>query len=132
MIAINTIDHINIKINDLNESIQFYQNVFGFEVKEREVSQMSGNEYAIVGLSSKLFIVLCQDKSDLSESRLNHFGINVVDFDNSLKVIEKLGVPVNEYGIPGGVINYPKSRSIYIQDPDGNEIELSSNFGGGL
>jgi catechol 2,3-dioxygenase-like lactoylglutathione lyase family enzyme len=31
-----------------------------------------------------------------------------------------------------GVVEYPQSRSVYVADPDGNEIELTSAFGGGL
>lgn len=133
MIEIKTIDHLNIKVANLNKSIDFYQKVFGFEVKERKVSQKSGQDYAIVGLSNKLLLVLCEDSADLSETRLNHFGINVVDFDAALSTIKSKKVTVVDYGGDDDkVITYDDSRSIYIQDPDGYEIELSSNFGGGL
>ena len=46
-----------------------------------------------------------------------------------------LGVPVlydDDDDGDGGIIRYPRSRSLYVQDPDGNEIELTSAFGGGL
>ena len=32
----------------------------------------------------------------------------------------------------GGPLNWEKSTSIYIQDPNGYEIELSKVFGGGI
>ena len=30
------------------------------------------------------------------------------------------------------ILPYPRSQSIYIRDPDGHEIELTTRFGGGL
>lgn len=30
------------------------------------------------------------------------------------------------------IIQYPHSKSIYLNDPDGNEMELSESFAGGL
>ena len=132
MIAINTIDHINIEVSRLDKSIKFYQEVFDFEVKEAGVSSMSGSKYAIIGISGKVMLALVESEEDLTETRLNHFGINVLDFDMALSVIQKLKIPTGDYGDAQNVVAYPKSRSIYVLDPDGNEIELSSNFGGGL
>lgn len=132
MIAINTIDHMNIRVKNFDISKEFYQKVFGFEVKEEGVSTKSGAPYAIIGISDKLLLALCESNGELIETRLNHFGINVVDFDKSLEVIKELNVPTGDYGNAENVVEYPKSRSIYLLDPDNNEIELSTKFGGGL
>ena len=132
MINIYTVDHLNFGVRDLDQSIKFYKDVFGFEVKEKGFSSSFGNPYAIVGISNKLFLAMYENEEFIEDSRVNHFGINVVDFDAALEVIKLKGIKVNKYNTANGVIKYPNSRSIYIEDPDGNEIELSSHFGGGL
>lgn len=132
MISINTIDHMNIQVQNLEESKKFYSDVFGFSLKEEGVSTMTGKPYAIIGQSGKLLLALVESSDRLHETRLNHFGINVPDFDKAIEVIKELKVPTGEYGDVDGVVEYPNSRSIYVIDPDGNEIELSSKFGGGL
>jgi len=57
----------------------------------------------------------------------------VGDLDPVLDRLEADGVTIqftDEY--PRGVIEYPRSRSVYVEDPDGHQIELAEVFGGGL
>ena len=35
MITVRAIDHINFRVKNLKETIEFYNSVFGFKVKER-------------------------------------------------------------------------------------------------
>ena len=47
--------------------------------------------------------------------------------------VGELGLNVIDYsGDKNKVTHYPNSRLLYMADPDGNEIELTSNLGGGL
>ncbi len=55
------------------------------------------------------------------------------DFDRTLTCLRQSDVNrrfLDDY--PEGVIHYPQSRSVYISDPDGHEIELVERFAGGL
>jgi catechol 2,3-dioxygenase-like lactoylglutathione lyase family enzyme len=64
-----------------------------------------------------------------NQSYINHLGFHVEEFDSVMDKINQLGVQIS-YG--DGIIEYSDSRSVYIADPDGMQIELSENFGGNL
>ncbi len=36
-----TIDHLNLNVKNLKESVEFYENLFGFELKKDQPSQKS-------------------------------------------------------------------------------------------
>lgn len=126
MININTIDHLNLKVSNLDNSVNFYQKIFGFKVYEEGFS--SDKPYKIIGLKDKLFLCLYEQRKSSDKGPLNHIGINVVDFDHTYRTLTQEKIPLHY----GGVVDYPKSRSLYIEDPDGNAIELSEFFGGAL
>ncbi len=126
MLKISNIDHMNLNVKNLNESLNFYNQLFGMEVKEQGVSE-SGRKFVITGLKDKLYLALYED-SHLEEPHINHFGVHVENFDEVKDRLEQLGIPINY----GGAVNWGKSKSIYINDPNGLEIELTEVFGGGL
>ena len=124
------IDHLNIKVNNINESIGWYEKVFGLELKERGQSSF-GNDYAIIGKSGRGFLCIYPINEDIKVPRLNHIGFQVDNFDEFVDFVLAENIEIKYYG-PEAVIHYPKSKSIYINDPNGIEIEVSSVFGGGL
>jgi lactoylglutathione lyase len=125
MITINGIDHLNISVSNINESLNFYQKVFGFKVYEQGESH--GEPYFIIGEKEALYLCLYQSKKRPG-GPINHIGINVQNFNSIEERLRLADIPI----LYGGIVEYPLSHSIYIQDPDGNEIELSEIFGGGL
>lgn len=129
MIGVKRIDHINMRVNDLNESIEFYRKIFGFEMKEDYRS--AEEPWAIVGLKGAAYLCMYEHpgKSKPTDGlTINHFGFVLTEFDAALSTLRENGVEV----LYDGVIDWPKSRSIYIKDPSGHEIELVEVIGGGL
>ena len=117
------IDHINMVVKNLDESVRFYSDLFGFVVKKDQAEKDSviiGDEHV------KLCLYEGEDAGD--RKGILHFGINVANFDEALDMCKTLGVPVKY----NGILEWEKSRSIYIEDPNGYEIELSEVKGGGL
>ena len=131
MLKLSGIDHINIFVKDLDETIKFYQDLFGFEVKERSVSPTNGRHYAIIGKSNRGFLAIYENDDFDSKKRgnINHLGFHIENFSKVLESLKKLKVTL---GFGSGIKQYSKSKSIYILDPNGIEIELSETFGGGL
>jgi catechol 2,3-dioxygenase-like lactoylglutathione lyase family enzyme len=121
------IDHLNLMTDNLAKSVDFYRDIFDLEVKE-EGKSSSGLPYAIIGATNSLYLCLYESRDNLSGGPFNHLGINVENFDRFFDRLVQKNIPL----LYGGVIDYPKSRSLYIQDPSGIEIEISSSFGGGL
>lgn len=127
---ISNIDHINLYIKDINDTIQFYQELFGFEVKERSLHK--GREHAILGRSGSALLAVYELAEDqefsLENQMINHFGFVTENFEESFKIAKEKGI----LGWGNGITNHENSRSFYILDPSGHEIEISEKFGGGL
>ena len=121
------IDHINMKVKNLDESVEFYKKLFGFVIKQEENQNKIDAPSKIIGNDS---IKLClYEVPDMSpEGGIAHFGFNVENFDEVISKCEELGVKI----LYDGVINWEKSKSVYIVDPSGYELELGEVSGGGL
>ena len=129
MLNLKGIDHINMRVTNLNESVRFYQQLFNF--KEVEAGFSSSNErYKIIGTSRVAFLALYESNEPIKADHVGHIGFNITNFDEVLNTLKKLKLEVAQYGDVNGIVNYAHSQSIYILDPDKNEIEISSHFGG--
>ena len=62
------------------------------------------------------------------EGGIAHFGFNVTNFDEIIAKCKELGVEI----LYDGPVQFEKSRSVYVKEPSGYEIELSEVSGGGL
>jgi len=122
-----SIDHINMKVRDLAESVSFYSDLFGFVIKQDENPNKSDVPSKIIGNDS---IKMClYEVPDMSpEGGIAHFGFHIDNFSKVIAKCHELGVKI----LYGGEVGWEKSRSVYIVDPSGYEIELSEVSGGGL
>lgn len=133
MIRVNAIDHLNLTVSDLEASIDFYGRLFGFEIAED--CREDARPYVIMGRTGVGWLALHARTGHAPEpgGRINHWGFVVDDFDGLKSSLRSQGVePLYTDRWPDGIVRYPRSRSLYVADPDGNEIELTSHFGGGL
>ncbi len=133
MIQVNGIDHINVSVSNLARSLRFYTETFGLELKED--GRSAERPFAIVGRPGVAYLALheSKDAGPAAHPAINHWGFAVGDLEPVLDRLETGGVKIqftDEY--PRGVIEYPRSRSVYVEDPDGHQIELAEVFGGGL
>ncbi len=122
-----SIDHVNMKVKDLEKSVEFYKNLFGFEIKQEENANKLDAPSKIIGNDT---IKLClYEVPDMSpEGGIAHFGFNIANFNEIIQKCKELGVEV----LYGGIVDWEKSKSVYIVDPSGYEIELGEVSGGGL
>ena len=118
-----TLDHINMSVKNLEESIKFYKDLFGFEVKKDQADQNS----KIIG-NDKIKLCLYEDPEMKPEGGIAHFGFHIENFDEIIETCKKFGVTI----FYDGPVQFEKSRSVYIADPSGYDIELSEVSGGGL
>ena len=121
------IDHVNMKVKDLEKSVKFYKDLFGFEIKQEENPNKIDAPSKIIGNDT---IKLCMyEIPDMSpEGGIAHFGFNITNFNEIIQKCKELGVEV----LYGGIVDWDKSKSVYIVDPSGYEIELGEIPGGGL
>ena len=130
MFKFNGIDHLNITVKNLDKSLDYYKRIFGFEVMES--GDYNGTPYKIIGISNKGMLCMYENKDlVIKNNNIGHFGFNIEFTEDIVEMLEKENADVRYYN-GDAIIQYPKSKSIYIHDPDGNQIELSEVFAGGL
>lgn len=119
-----SIDHINMSVKNLKDSVAFYEKLFGFTVKKDQADQAS----KIIG-NGRILLCMYEDPVLKIEEGINHFGFHVENFAEIEETCRKLGIPV----LYGGPVTWEeKTRSLYVTDPSGYAIELSETPGGGL
>ncbi|PIW69134.1 MAG: VOC family protein [Ignavibacteriales bacterium CG12_big_fil_rev_8_21_14_0_65_30_8] len=119
------IDHLNLEVINLEKTVKFYSELLGFEVKKEQHEEDS----KIIG-NDKVKLCLYENKNmqKYVKKGFAHFGLHINNFDDVINKCKEMGIDIYY----GGPLEWENSSSIYIQDPNGYEIELSKTFGGGL
>jgi catechol 2,3-dioxygenase-like lactoylglutathione lyase family enzyme len=121
------LDHINLSVANLNESVDWYGKVFGFEMVESGTTAQ-GTKWGIVAFNDSMICMTeyagrthADKHEDKSIHQIDHFGIRVSDLNRWRKIVEENKLKIYY----GGEIEYPFSISWYVHDPSGHEIEVS-------
>jgi catechol 2,3-dioxygenase len=130
---IKELGHLVLYVHDLERSAQFYRDVLGWRQILPDPDGDSGLRFPAAAFSAPsnrthhelLLIEVGPDAAEMPEGRrvgLYHFGLKVGDSDDELRdalhTIESAGVKVV------GASDHTVTHSLYVLDPDGNEIEL--------
>lgn len=121
------LDHINLTVRNINESMEWYKKLFGMEFLEGNLKKPA-DAWAIIGKDDSM-ICMYEDanlKPALESHegpfhKIYHFGIRITDKEDWEKRVKENKLKVNH----GGAYQYPNSVSWYIEDPSGHEIEVS-------
>ena len=92
-----------------------------------EVELKDPKDFKIIG-TDKVHLCMYEKPNMQRIDGINHFGFHIDNFDEIVQKCEQMNVKI----LYGGALDWEKSRSIYIEDPSGYEMELSENQGGGL
>lgn len=129
MLRIKAIDHINMNVKSFDESRKFYSKYFGLKVLKEDISESTGNPYIIMGIPNVVSLCMYERGSfEFKDQVIAHFGLNIENFDETLDMLKGEKLPI----LYDGLVEWENSRSIYINDPSGHEIELTKNFAGGF
>ena len=125
-------DHIVLTVNDIDDTVRFYERVLGFE---REVFQGSDGKPRCALRFGKQKINLQDRATDVTnKARSPTFGsadfclIAAIPLDEFLAHLRGENItteagPVTRRGAVGPM------RSVYFRDPDGNLVEVSEYIG---
>ncbi|HTK00804.1 MAG TPA: VOC family protein [Bordetella sp.] len=123
------IDHVVLRVRDLDRMIAFYQGVLGCEVAHRQDAlglvhlRAGASLIDLVDVAGTLG-VKGGDAPSGSANNMDHLCLRVADFDVETirRELEAHGVEIGEiaerYGASG------RATSIYLRDPEGNGLEL--------
>ena len=124
-IRIGGLDHVVLRVGDLDRAISFYQRVLGCHI-ERELQQPRLVQLragaALIDLVPAP--VSPHQAADKAGRNMDHFCVRVMGFDaTAVKAhLHQNGVDPGEVHERYGAEGY--GPSIYITDPDGNTVEL--------
>jgi catechol-2,3-dioxygenase len=129
-VRVRELGHLVLYVRNVRRSAAFYRDVLGWRQILPDPS--AGDEPTMVaGFSSGrthhelLLIEVGEDAAALPPGRrvgLYHFGLNVGETDDDLR--QALAAVVDAGGTVVGATDHTVTHSLYILDPDGNEIEL--------
>jgi catechol 2,3-dioxygenase len=127
---IKELGHLVLYVHDIERSAAFYRDVLGWkQLRTAEDSPLGRVPVALFSSGRThhelLLIEVGEDAQPLPRGRhvgLYHFGLKVGDSDDELR--EAIG-RCREAGVHVvGMSDHTVTHSLYITDPDGNEIEL--------
>ncbi|MDR7075879.1 catechol 2,3-dioxygenase [Neobacillus niacini] len=113
------VGHVKIKVENLQRSLTFYQDVLGFDVLEQTASTVkltSDGKTSILSLEQPDNVIPKQGRT----TGLYHFAILLPERSDLANIV----VHLVEKGIKFGSSDHLVSEALYLNDPDGNGIEI--------
>jgi lactoylglutathione lyase len=122
------LDHINMTVRDFDQTVDWYGRVFDFELVEEALTE--GVRWGVIRSGEALLCIYEDpdrehlDRFELRDRSLHgmaHFGLRITGVEEWLETVEREKIEV----LYDGEIAWPHSRSWYIKDPTGYEIEVA-------
>ncbi len=119
--AIKGLDHVVLRVADLERAIGFYCEVLGCR-EERRVESI-GLVQLRAG-SSLIDLIPAESAPQAGSANMDHFALRIEPFDEAAlrRHLESHGVEAGEFATRYGAEG--QGPSLYIKDPDGNTVEL--------
>lgn len=123
---VKELGHLVLYVKNVERSAAFYRDVLGWEAIFPFVSGMPAAAFSSGRTHHELLLIeVGENATPLPRGRhlgLYHFGLKVGDTDDELREVM---ARLSEEGVAVvGASDHTVTHSLYILDPDGNEIEL--------
>jgi lactoylglutathione lyase len=123
IMSVKQLDHLNMFVKNLEETIDWYKRVFGFQLVEG--GSRNDVYWAIIKGGDAMLCIY--ERPDLhypekgTVGAVNHFGLRITDRDKWEQVVKNESLELTS----DGPVRYPHSWSWYVKDPTGYEIEIA-------
>jgi len=121
--------HTRMRVSDMEQTVAFYTEVLGLEVLERKTSPRGSHLAFLKVPDSEELIELCSFPASGAvqvQEDLVHLAFEVEDMDHTIQELNSKGIPITD----GPTTSSSGSRFIFIDAPDGYEIELIQRLPG--
>jgi catechol 2,3-dioxygenase len=126
--TVRELGHLVLYVRNVARSAAFYRDVLGWQqvLPEPGAEPVGAAAFSSGRTHHELLLIeVGADATPIPQGRrvgMYHFGLNVGENDDDLRqmvaVLERAGAPIV------GASDHTVTHSLYIEDPDGNEIEL--------
>jgi len=113
------VGHVNIRVQDLDRSLTFYQEVLGFQILEqtdKAVKLTTDGKTSVLSIEQPENVVPKQGKT----TGLYHFALLLPKRSDLADIVHHF----MNIGIRYGSSDHLVSEALYLADPDGNGIEI--------
>ena len=119
-VRVKGLDHVVLRVADMDRAIAFYEQVLGLHV-ERRLAEI-GLVQLRAGTSMIDLVPRTEDEDD--GRNMDHFAVRIEAMD-----VAAIGAHLQRHGLDPGEVRRRYGAegygsSIYITDPDGNTVEL--------
>jgi lactoylglutathione lyase len=129
-VCVTKLLHTRMRVSDLDQTIAFYSGVLGLEVVEQKTSPRGSHLAFLRVPNSDELIELCSFPASgpvKVQPDLVHLAFQVENLDVTMAALRQRGVPITD----GPTTTSSGSRFIFIDAPDGYEVELIERPAGG-
>lgn len=121
--------HTRMRVSDIDETIHFYTKVLGLDVVERKTSPRGSHLAFLAVPNSDELIELCSFPPSgpvKVQEDLVHLAFEVTNLDDTIRALQANNVKITD----GPTTTSSGSRFIFIDAPDGYEVELIERLPG--
>ena len=119
--------HTMIRVNNLDESIMFYQNFFGMKVLRKQDYSVGKFSLAFMGYGeeeSSTVLELTYNWGTNNYEHGNAFGHIALEVDDAYKTCDEIKKKGGKVLREAGPMMHGKTVIAFIEDPNGYKIEL--------
>ena len=119
--------HTMIRVNDLTESINFYQNIFGMKVLRQKEYPEGKFSLAFMGYGDEISNTVLELTHNWDTNKYDHgsaFGHIAIEVDDVYKACEEIKIKGGNIVREAGPMMGSKLLLAFIEDPNGYKIEL--------
>ena len=117
--ALNALDHVNIRTARLSELTSFYSKVLGLRPGTRPAFRFPGAWLYCEGRAAVHLIEVAQPPEE-PDPRIEHFAFRAQGLADFLAHLRELDVAYETAIVPDLEL-----RQVHIRDPDGNHVEIA-------
>jgi catechol 2,3-dioxygenase len=125
--AVRQVDHLNLTVRNLEQSLTFYRELFGFRVVER--GRRDDDVPWAIARSGEAMLCLYEFPELPTgpsfperpvQQGMSHFALRISNGPDFLALLGQRGIPL----LFDGPVQWPHSTSLYIVDPTGHHVEV--------
>lgn len=113
------VHHVSVNVTDATRSIDFYTSLLGGEVRDDRPDFGIGGAWLQLG-SSQVHLIEAAVPLNLGQ----HFAVLLEDLDAAVRELRTRGLHVED------PVEVGNGRQTFVEDPDGNVVELHERLGG--
>ncbi len=119
-------DHTNILVSNLEVSAKFYSDILQLTELDTPWGINPNVKFFAIGNGQQIHLARVPEDS-IKNNKITHLAFNVIEFDLYLEFLINQNIGYSDFSgnISGIQVRPDGVRQIYLQDPDGNWIEIN-------